>query len=118
VEAEASEKGVSHRQIIESALYDRYEARQQPSRDAIIARRLNRIDNRLKVIEWQDEIVLELLGAYVRMWLMVNEEVPQSERKIAYEQSLRRFEVLTSVVADNIRLGQGMAFCIPKERGR
>jgi hypothetical protein len=115
VEAEAVEKGVSHRQIIESALYDRYETLQQPSRDAVIARRLNRIDNRLSVIERQQDVIAEFLGTYIRMWFMVNDELPTKERSGAYSRSSERFERLTKKVAEQLRSNRGLVSELAKE---
>ena len=118
VEAEALEKGISYRDIIESAIKERYEPSRQPSRDAVIARRLNRIDNRIKVVERQQEILMEYLGLFIRMWFMANDEIPPDKRKKAFEQSSRRFEALTVKVEEQINTGKALISSLPKELKR
>ena len=118
VEAEASEKGISFRDIIESAISERYEPRRQPSRDAVIARRLNRIDNRIKVVERQQEILMEYLGFFIRMWFMANDEIQNEKRRKAFEKSTRRFESLTEKVEQQLNTGKALFSSLPKERKR
>ncbi len=116
LEAEANERGISNRQIVESCLAERYDSPRQPSRDAVIARRLNRIDNRLKVIERQEEVIAEYIFMFIKMWLAVTEELPPEKRKASLTKATARFDALTQSISEKLSSGKGVFGGIPKER--
>jgi len=105
LEQEAKERRVSRREIVESALWSRYDPPQQIAKDAIIARRLTRIDKRISSLEKQEEIIAESLAMYIKMWLMVNDELPEEKRKLVSKKSIIRYESFLEAVARKVANG-------------
>jgi len=66
---EALNQRVSRQSIIESAIIERYSEESEAQRAAEVAHRLNRIDYRLRSLEWQNEAIAESVGTFLRMWL-------------------------------------------------
>ena len=115
IDDEAATRSVPRQGIIESAVLDRFSLESQEDRDARIARRLNRIDNRLRVVERQLEITAETQAHFVRMWLAATAEIPEEQRDAAYRQAQFRYERFIQTLGKRLRAGQSIFVELPKE---
>ena len=73
--------------------------------EAAIAKRLDRIDRRLKSIEKRNEILAETLALYIRGYLTISIELPDDQKPAALAQAGRRWKKFMEILAD--RLGGG-----------
>ena len=115
VEAEAKERRVSRQQVLEAAIKDRYCVVSQEERDALIARRLNRLDSRQKVIERQLEIIAESQALFMRMWLATSTEVPEGQREAVHGQAQKRYERFLASLSKRVSSGQSIFAELPRE---
>lgn len=112
---EARERHVALCRIIETALMKRYSPLTQEEQEALIARRLNRIDIKLRTLERQLEISAECLALFVRMWLSSAPEVPESQRDAAYMKGQGRYERYIKSVSKRLQVGQSVFTDLPRE---
>ena len=103
LEREARLHGVTMTAIIEAAI-QRYvddEAAEPP--EALILRRLDRIDRRQANAEREMAELVETLKHYVLYWLTVTQPVPEGSRDAAHALGRRRMEHFASQVARSLR---------------
>jgi hypothetical protein len=115
VDAEARSTGTSRQQFLEAALAERFSEESQEERDALIARRLNRIDSRLSVIEREIEILAEWHGLYLRMWFATHPEIPEDQREAALRQAQQRYDRFLASLGKRVGSGQSLMQELPKE---
>ena len=94
--------GVTMTAIIETAL-ERYfgEATGEPP-EALILRRLDRMDRRQAGLERDTLVTLETLQHYILYWLTLTEPVPEGERDGATALGRRRYDHFIAQVARRI----------------
>lgn len=105
LKAEARQRRIQQNKIVQAALEAFFHPEGQDNRDAMIARRLNRIDARQRATEQQLEIIAETMALYIRVWFTNTNEVPDSQRETANLQGNKRFDRFVKALAD--RLGKG-----------
>jgi hypothetical protein len=115
VDAEACSRRVARQEVLESAVYDRYSQESQEERDALIARRLNRLDNRGKAMARDLETTAETLALFIRMWLAVSAEVPEEQRGAAYLNAQARYERFLKSLHKRLNAGQSILTDLPRE---
>ena len=115
VDAEACSRRVARQEILESAVFDRYSQEAQEERDALIARRLNRLDNREKAMGRDLVAIAETLALFIRMWLAVNAEVPEDQREAAYLNGQARYERFLKSLHKRLDAGQSILTDLPRE---
>ena len=103
---EAKDRGITRQSILESALRDRFRPIPREDYEALIARRLNRQDARIKRLEQRVEILAESFAMYLRMWLMSSPEVPEAQREAAVMQARERYDRYLKAVGKKVRTGQ------------
>lgn len=99
LEREARLHGVTMTAIIEAAI-QRYfddEAAEQP--EALILRRLDRIDSSQARVERDMAMIVETLQHYILYWLTVTQPVPEGSRDAAHALGRRRMDHFSSQVA-------------------
>ena len=106
VRIEAKEKNISCQRVLEAGIYDRYDEMKQEERDALIVRRLNRLDHGQKNLTHSLEILAEAFASYVRMWLANTQEVPESQREAAAIQAHARFERYMASLSRQVQKGE------------
>lgn len=115
VDAEANERRVSRQLILESAIKERYSVVLQEERDALIARRLNRLDARQKVIERELEIIAESQALYMRMWLATSNDMPEGPREAVHNEGQKRYERFLASLSKRVSSGQSIFAELPRE---
>ena len=115
LQQEALEREVPMCRIVEASLARRYEPLSDEDKDALLARRLNRIDIKLRALERQLEINAECLALYVRMWLSSAPEVPENQRDAAYMKGQARYDRYIKSVSKRLQLGQSVFTDLPRE---
>jgi hypothetical protein len=99
LEREARLHGVTMTAIIEAAI-QRYvddEAAEPP--EALILRRLDRIDRNQASAERDMAMIVETLQHYILYWLTVTQPVPEGSRDAAHALGRRRMDHFSSQVA-------------------
>lgn len=107
LEREARMHGVTMTAIIEAAI-ERYldgEAAEPP--EALILRRLDRIDRSQASSEREMAEVIEMLKHYILYWLTVTQPIPEGSRDAAHALGRRRMDHFMARVARNARVGVG-----------
>lgn len=115
LKTEARQRRVQQKQIVQSALEAFFHADGQDSRDAMIARRLNRIDSRQCALAQQQEIIAETLALFIRVWLTNTTEVPDNQKSEANAQGGKRYQRFIEHLVKRLGSGQSLFTELPKE---
>ncbi len=115
VKKTARERGVSQQKIVEAALTTFLDGKQEEDFQALLARRLNRLDNRVKVLSRQHEIFVESFALYLRMWMASNAEIPENQKEAAFIRGQERFEKFLSNLAKRMTVGKSFFLDLPQE---
>ena len=115
LQTEARQRRVQQKQIVQSALEAFFHTDGQDSRDARIARRLNRIDTRQRALAQQQEIIAETLALFIRVWLTNTAEVPDSQKSEANAQGGKRYQRFIEHLVKRLSAGQSLFTELPKE---
>lgn len=110
-------KRVSRKSIIEQALKAFLNPSNEDNRDAMIARRLQRMDQRLKTLGEGNKLLVESLSVWVQISLgLMPEPQTEGERREFSDKIKRRFpryvDLLTEVLAER---SKGLYSYLPKE---
>ena len=103
LEREARLHGVTMTAIIEAALERYFDCAIQEPPEALVLRRLDRIDQRQGALERDLSINLETLQHYVLYWLTVTQPIPEGHRDAAHALGRRRMDHFLAQVARNVR---------------
>ena len=107
LEREARLHGVTMTAIIEAALERYFDPVNAEPPEALILRRLDRIDRRQGALERDLAISLETLQHYVLYWLTLTEPIPEGDRDAAHALGRRRMDYFLAQVARKARLNPG-----------
>lgn len=107
LEREARLHGVTMTAIIEAALERFFDSANVEPPEALVLRRLDRIDIRQGALERDLAINLETLQHYVLYWLTRTEPLPEGDRDAAHALGRRRMDHFLAQVARNVRVGVG-----------
>ena len=113
----AATKRVSRKNMIEQALRTFLNPSSEDNRDAMIARRLQRIDQKLLTVVEGNKVSTETLGVFVQVALgLLPEPVTETEKKEFADKVKRRFprfiDLVTEVLAERSR---GLYAHLPKQ---
>ena len=113
----AATKRVSRKNVIEQALRTFLNPSSEDNRDAMIARRLQRIDQKLLTIVEGNKVTTETLGVFVQVALgLLPEPLSEAEKKEFADKVKRRFprfiDLVTEVLAERSR---GLYAHLPKQ---
>lgn len=86
----ATIKRVSERAVVEQALRAFLHPRNDDSRDAMIARRLQRVDAKLHALTANDKLITETLGVLVQVFLGLSAEPVTGAEKTEFADKIRR----------------------------
>ena len=115
LKTEARQRRVQQKQIVQSSLEAFFHPEGQDSRDALIARRLNRIDARQRASAQQQEIMAETLALFIRVWLTNTNEVPDNRKQEANAQGSKRYQRFIDHLVKRLSVGQSIFTELPKE---
>ncbi len=102
LDREARLHGVTMTAIIEAALLRYFETTKTEPPEALVLRRLDRIDRRQGALEREVAISLETLQHYILYWLTLTEPLPQGERDAAHALGQRRYDYFAAQVARKV----------------
>jgi hypothetical protein len=113
----AATKRVSRKNVIEQALRTFLNPSSEDNRDAMIARRLQRIDQKLLTVVEGNKVSTETLGVFVQVALgLLPEPLTEAEKKEFADKVKRRFprfiDLVTEVLAERSR---GLYAHLPKQ---
>jgi uncharacterized protein (DUF1778 family) len=94
--------GVTMTAIIETALARYLEEPGSEPAEALLLRRLDRIDRRQALQDRDTVIILETLQHYILYWLTLTEPVPEGEREGAQALGRRRYDHFAAQVARKV----------------
>ena len=110
----SKERRVSQQKIIESAI-DYYLNGKEEDFQGLLIRRINRTDNRNKVLSRQMEILAESFALFIRMWLTSSPEVPESQRDTAFLRGQERFDKFIGNLTKRLSVGKNFFADLPRE---
>lgn len=110
---EAKDKSVTRQSIMEGALRNFINRVPREDFQALLLRRMNRQDTKLKRIESRLEILAESFAMYLRMWLVVTPEVPESQKEASIMQARERYDRYLKALGKKLRTGESLFTELP-----
>lgn len=104
----AAMKGLSKSSIIAAALSSFLSPDSDDRREAVIAKRLDRLSNQFSKLERDQNILIETLALYVRYFLTVSTPVPESHQEAARAQGRVRFEQFIAQLGRHLLKGRSL----------
>ena len=104
----AAMKGVSKSAIVAAALSSFLSPEGADRREAVIAKRLDRLTHQFERLERDQTILIETLALYVRYYLSVSIPVPESQQEAARAQGRARFEQFVAQLGRHLQRGHSL----------
>ena len=101
-------KGVSKSAIVAAALSSFLSPEGADRREAVIAKRLDRLTHQFERLERDQTILIETLALYVRYYLSVSIPVPESHQEAARAQGRARFAQFIEQLGRHIQRGRSL----------
>jgi hypothetical protein len=108
LEALATMKGLSKSAIIAAALAAFLAPESGDQREAIIAKRLDRLSRQFDKLERDQNILIETLALYVRYYLTVSSPVPEAHQAAARAQGRARFTQFIEQLGRHLLRGRSL----------
>ena len=108
LEALATTKGLSKSAIIAAALAAFLAPESGDQREAIIAKRLDRLSRQFDKLERDQNILIETLALYVRYYLTVSIPVPEAQQAAARAQGRARFAQFVEQLGRHLLRGRSL----------
>lgn len=83
-------------------------------KEAAFAKRLDRIDRRLKIQHKDLEIMSEVLALFIRTWFTTAVELSDDQKPAAYAAAKRRWERFLELTADRVGKGKNLFSDLPE----
>jgi hypothetical protein len=84
-------------------------------KEAALARRLDRIDRRLKAMDKEQEVLAETLALYIRTYLSSSVELPEDQKQAAFAQAKRRWNKFLEIISERVGGGQTLFTDLPEK---
>jgi DNA-binding transcriptional MerR regulator len=107
-------RGVSLNNIYVAALHTFVSPEDAQKKEAALARRLDRLDRRIAVLERQNEVLAETVALYVRTFLSNTQEIPEEQRSAAGAQGTRRWKKFLDHLSDRLGYGNNLFRDLPE----
>ena len=104
----AAMKGLSKSSIVAAALSSFLSPDGGDQREAVIARRLDRLSRQLDKFERDQNILIETLALYVRYFLTVSTPIPEAHQEAARAQGRARFEQFVEQLGRHLLRGRSL----------
>lgn len=104
----AAMKGLSKSSIVAAALSSFLSPDSGDQREAVIARRLDRLSRQLDKFERDQNILIETLALYVRYFLTVSTPIPETHQEAARAQGRARFEQFVEQLGRHLMRGRSL----------
>ena len=115
IKRDAKLKRISQQMIMEAILVDRFSPDSMADRDALLIRRINIFDKRLKSVERLQEVAIEAIGLFVRVYYLHQSEIPQNQLDDAIARATPRYEKYLKSLASSINKQSGLLNHLSKE---
>lgn len=104
----AALRGVSKSAVIAAALASFLAPDSMDQREAVIARRLDRLSRQFDRLERDQSILIETLALYVRYFLTVSLPIPEGQQEAARAQGRVRYAQFLEQLARHIQRGRSL----------
>lgn len=104
----AAKKGVSKSSIVAAALASWLSPEAGDQREAVIAKRLDRLSRQFERLERDQAIEIETLALFVRYFLTVSTPVPEAHQEAAKAQGKARFEQFVEQLGRHLLRGRSL----------
>jgi hypothetical protein len=104
----AAHRGVSKSSLVAAALASFLSPDGADQREAALARRLDRLSRQLDKLDRDQNILIETLAIYVRVFLTVSTPVPQSHQDAARAQGKQRYGQFIDQLARHLQRGRSL----------
>ena len=108
-------RGISKSELIEAAIKAYLTPESYKKRDLAIARSLERIERRIKVMEIKQEVIAETLSLFVKGWLTNTLELPEHEKPLAERAGGRRFKKFLEALTSRLKAGHTLFGDLPDD---
>ena len=105
LDSRARERGVSRTEIVEAALASLLTPDRDEHREAVLAKRLDRLSRQLDRLEWNIELSNEAFALFVRFWLTNNPPLPDTAIKAAQASGKKRWQNFVGTLARRMEAG-------------
>lgn len=104
----AAHKGVSKSAVIATALSSFLSPEDAEQREAVTAKRLDRLSRQFDRLERDQNILIETVALYVRYFLMVSIPVPEAQQDAARAQGRARYGQFVDQLARHLQRGRSL----------
>lgn len=101
--------GVTKASIVDAALAAFLSPEAEERRDALILRRLDRVDRRAERLERDLTVTAETLALFVRYYLTMTPPLPEQDRRAAQALGRERFEGFIEQVTKRLATGSNLS---------
>ena len=111
----AAVKGLSKSAIVAAAISAFLSPEAAQSREAAIARRLDKLHSQGERFERDQTILIETLALFIRLYLSVSTPIPESHQDAARAQGKARFEQFITQLGRDLQRGSGFVKSLREE---
>ena len=104
----AALRGVSKSAVIAAALASFLATDSEDRREAVIAKRLDRLSRQFDRLERDQSILIETLALYVRYFLTVSLPIPEGQQEAARAQGRVRYAQFVEQLARHVQRGRSL----------
>lgn len=108
IAAAARQRGISKSQVTENALQLLLTPDGADDREAVITKRIDRVQRQMETARDDIERLTEMLGLFVHVWFAHTPELPQAEKANANRTAAQRFQRFVDGLASNLRSGRSV----------
>ena len=113
----ATMRGLSKSAIVAAALASFLSPDGADQRDAVIARRLDRLTHQFDLLERDQTILIETVALFIRHYLTVSTPVPPAHQEAVRAQGRARFEQFVEQLGRHLHRGHSLARRLTEELG-
>ena len=113
----ATMRGLSKSAIVAAALASFLSPDGVDQREAVIARRLDRLTHQFDLLERDQTILIEMVALFIRHYLTVSTPVPPAHQEAVRAQGRARFEQFVEQLGRHLHRGHSLARRLTDELG-
>jgi hypothetical protein len=113
----AAMRGLSKSSIVAAALASFLSPDGADQREAVIARRLERLTHQLDLLERDQTILIEAVALFIRHYLTVSTPVPPEQQEAVRASGRARFEQFVEQLGRHVHRGHSLARRLTEELG-
>ena len=113
----ATMRGLSKSAIVAAALASFLSPDGADQRDAVVARRLDRLTHQFDLLERDQTILIETVALFIRHYLTVSTPVPPAHQEAVRAQGRARFEQFVEQLGRHLHRGHSLARRLTEDLG-